>query len=714
MKNKYRRGIDMVDKYILFASIVLLITANIASASGLDTLSVSGDKQGTVGNFATIYINATGANDIGGIQLDFLYDPSIIIADTMTTESLAAGALPTFSIDNTTGKVKIGLISTTGITGNGSLVKINYSIVGTGNSTLNISVQNVTNTTNGIISVGNVINSTFEATTGQVTDTIAPTTNISGVTEGGNYSQNVTITLTASDNPGGSGVNRTVFIINGGPINTYSVPFIVSNEGSNNVEYWSIDNAGNIEQSKTVHFTINRSVPINGPIISNFTVSNSTGVNRKSPAIASADVLGNLKVVRFAVIDSNNLATSPTGTGHVILAVSANMSGRDGMYISHPWKGVVTEVTDGIDSNYITPTRISGRNGIFVPGLFKKNDTENEETVIARFNASLLGLTDVMLDNGSINGPLVTIEDGISTIRLGTLEYIAGNNQTSVNISNNTYTLYDTGGVNSSNNPRLSSVDIPQGMYTVIVHAEDNSNNANIQSMDVSVSNNTLPPPVTGPFGFTVIPSFINVGTGENAQYTLTINNTGNVTDIYNLTVNNPSGVNVSIGQDNISVNAGQSSTVGLTVNSTTIGKFIVNVTAISRANANNSLSVTTTTNVVMAKIVDNSFGVSNGQRSGAIKANVTVRNYDTIGHVFVIVVGGTDPIRGYPIVGTGTVRVNGNKIMANIPILVTIPTSADIGNYPLYVGLYNYDSGILSTSNLIGDIVGPQIATIS
>ncbi len=85
-------------------------------------------------------------------------------------------------------------------------------------------------------------------------DTIPPSTTISGVTENSSYNNNVTVTLNATDN--GSGVNETMFIVNGGPSITYTVPFVINSSGRNNVTYWSTDKAGNVEPQKTVNFTI--------------------------------------------------------------------------------------------------------------------------------------------------------------------------------------------------------------------------------------------------------------------------------------------------------------------------------------------------------------------------------------------------------------------------------------------------------------------------
>lgn len=80
-------------------------------------------------------------------------------------------------------------------------------------------------------------------------DQSAPTTNISLSGTLGNfnwYCSDVTVTLTAADNPGGSGVSETKYSLDGGESwQVYASPFIISTEGSNLVLARSWDNAGN-------------------------------------------------------------------------------------------------------------------------------------------------------------------------------------------------------------------------------------------------------------------------------------------------------------------------------------------------------------------------------------------------------------------------------------------------------------------------------------
>ncbi len=85
-------------------------------------------------------------------------------------------------------------------------------------------------------------------TTGDVT---APTTTATGADDLW-HNKPVTVTLTATDGPGGSGVTRTEYKIDGGPWTaatslTVAAPADHSNDGSHAVLYRSVDGAGNVE-----------------------------------------------------------------------------------------------------------------------------------------------------------------------------------------------------------------------------------------------------------------------------------------------------------------------------------------------------------------------------------------------------------------------------------------------------------------------------------
>jgi hypothetical protein len=77
------------------------------------------------------------------------------------------------------------------------------------------------------------------------------------------YVSDVEVSLSASDV--GSGVAQTLYRINGGlflPWQTYSAPFVVGAESNDHlVEFYSTDNAGNLEPVQHVNFKLDKTPP---------------------------------------------------------------------------------------------------------------------------------------------------------------------------------------------------------------------------------------------------------------------------------------------------------------------------------------------------------------------------------------------------------------------------------------------------------------------
>jgi PKD repeat protein/glucose/arabinose dehydrogenase/type 1 glutamine amidotransferase len=80
---------------------------------------------------------------------------------------------------------------------------------------------------------------------------------------GGTYTRPVTVTLTATDAAGGSGVDKTEYRVNGGEYQIYTAPITRSQPGAYTIDYRSTDRTGNVETAKTVTFTI--AIPQNCP-----------------------------------------------------------------------------------------------------------------------------------------------------------------------------------------------------------------------------------------------------------------------------------------------------------------------------------------------------------------------------------------------------------------------------------------------------------------
>jgi len=96
-------------------------------------------------------------------------------------------------------------------------------------------------------------------------DNTPPSTNIdiSGISgNNGWYTSNVQVTLTATDNEGGSGVGMTEYSNDDGTTwSQYSIPFIISTEAATKISYKSTDIDGNVEPIKTYEINIDKTIP---------------------------------------------------------------------------------------------------------------------------------------------------------------------------------------------------------------------------------------------------------------------------------------------------------------------------------------------------------------------------------------------------------------------------------------------------------------------
>ncbi|MER5939186.1 family 16 glycoside hydrolase [Streptomyces sp. NPDC001928] len=90
-------------------------------------------------------------------------------------------------------------------------------------------------------------------------DTTAPVT---GVTvdgtknSSGAYIGNAKVTVTATDEHHGSGVDRIEYSIDGGPYLAYGAPLVVDRAGTHTLAYRATDKAGNTSAARTVTFTV--------------------------------------------------------------------------------------------------------------------------------------------------------------------------------------------------------------------------------------------------------------------------------------------------------------------------------------------------------------------------------------------------------------------------------------------------------------------------
>jgi len=128
-----------------------------------------------------------------------------------------------------------------------------------------------------------------------IADAIPPTTTaaLSGASGDNNwYVSDVQVTLTATDNEGGSGVKKTEYSFDNSAWNTYSSPFTISNEGTATVYYKSTDNAGNVETTKSISVKIDKTLPATTVILSGTSGTNDWYISDIQVTLAATDSEG--------------------------------------------------------------------------------------------------------------------------------------------------------------------------------------------------------------------------------------------------------------------------------------------------------------------------------------------------------------------------------------------------------------------------------------
>ncbi|TAK07109.1 MAG: hypothetical protein EPO39_07310 [Candidatus Manganitrophaceae bacterium] len=150
------------------------------------------------------------------------------------------------------------------------------------------------------------------------TDTVAPTT-LSSVSPAANAAgwnnSDVTVTLNASDNTGGSGLNEIRYRIGSGPElftcdSSISIP--ITAEGTTTVTYRAVDNAGNFEALKSTTVKIDRTPP--------------SIISTQSPAANAAGWNNTDVTVSFSGSDSLSGGVQCTPSGSVLTGEGAGQS----------------------------------------------------------------------------------------------------------------------------------------------------------------------------------------------------------------------------------------------------------------------------------------------------------------------------------------------------------------------------------------------------
>lgn len=144
----------------------------------------------------------------------------------------------------------------------------------------------------------------------QSNDVYPPETDIalSGTSIGDHiYNSQVSITLSAQDNTGGSGLLATYYQVDGGPEQEYTGAFSISDIGSHDIIFWSVDRNLNQEAAHSVSFVVDDGPP---------------QVSDTQPSQNASDISPGSAI---SIVFSEDMASQTIGSGSV--TVSGNIGG---------------------------------------------------------------------------------------------------------------------------------------------------------------------------------------------------------------------------------------------------------------------------------------------------------------------------------------------------------------------------------------------------
>jgi hypothetical protein len=189
-------------------------------------------------------------------------------------------------------------------------------------------------------------------------DTTAPTTSATGLqaTQNGAWTNSATVTLSPSDS--GSGVKTTYYTIGGGGQQVYNGPFTVSTAGSTTVTYWSVDAAGNVENTHTGYLNIDTTAPVT--TAGGLQATSTTGwANTRTPVtvtLAAADTGGSGLATTYYRLGSSGAFSTYSGP----FTVSAEGSTEIDYYSTDVAGNVESTKTGYVNIDTTAPTTAAG------------------------------------------------------------------------------------------------------------------------------------------------------------------------------------------------------------------------------------------------------------------------------------------------------------------------------------------------------------------
>jgi len=159
------------------------------------------------------------------------------------------------------------------------------------------------------------------AVTGDITAPTTIATVLGPAGQNGWYTGPVTVTLSATDPDGPSDLLVTYYSLDGGMLQTYTAPFIISGDARHTLSFWSEDHAGNHEATQTL------TVPITGP-----TATIPAGISMVSEPFAnSGDLAALFGLQVFADGSADAAIYDPVASQYLLYPHLMGADGKSGL-----------------------------------------------------------------------------------------------------------------------------------------------------------------------------------------------------------------------------------------------------------------------------------------------------------------------------------------------------------------------------------------------
>ena len=413
----------------------------------------------------------------------------------------------------------------------------------------------------------------------KTTDVGENATYILTVKNTGNVNDTFNLTCTNQDNASVVGLNKTqVTLI---PLATETVSLNVTNAtvgiGAFRVNVTASSLNG---PNKTDYINTTTTIAIYGV---NLTVDNetkTTDVGENATYILTVTNIGNADdSFNLTVTNQDNASVVALNKTQVMLSPSATekVSLNVGNATIGTFRVNVTATSQGDDSSKSDFVNITTTVEEIHYGVNLTVDNETKTTDVGENATYILTVTNTGNADDSFN-LTVTNQDNANVVYL---------NKTQVTL---TPSATETVSLNVGN--------AMVGTFRVNVTATSQGDDSS-KSDFVNTTTTVVPVAVYG-VDLTVDEEAKTTVEGENATYILTVNNTGNVADSFNLTFTNPDNASVVVlNKTQVTLSASATETVSLNVGNATVGTFRVNVTATSQSDdTSKSDSINTITTV--------------------------------------------------------------------------------------------------------------------